>query len=201
MTIDANSLTRFKELIPFYVNGTLDAEDSAFVKDVINKYPNLNKHVEFDHRIYQSVSTAPVDFNVLNSYASFKQKLPKVKPMPWWKKLEFNIVQPYAVQVMTFCFAIIVGQSLYIFSQDALNEEGKFRGWNAAQPKLMEYKLLIKPNARFADITNLLQITHCQIIAGPIASGQLVVGCESHSSTIQTMLSDSPLVNDVLPLK
>lgn len=201
MTIDENTLTRFQQLIPFYLNGTLSAEDQLFIDDALKNHPELEKYVEFDRRIQKAVLEQSYDFNVSASYAAFRQKLPKQKSVPWWQRRDFNIFQRYAAPLMTVCLVIIVGQSLYIFNHNPLSEIGQYRGLSAGQPKLTEYKLILKPSARFADITGLLQVTHCQIISGPNMHGQLVLGCESNSSTIQTMLSDSPLVNDVLPVK
>ena len=177
---------RFDELLPFYVNGTLDDADRAWVDTYLRDHPGAAAEL----RWYQSLRTKlQEDAPAVSSEVGLDRVLHRIRtegPSPvlprraaapsWWDRardLFASIVpQPVLRPALAAAVAVVALQALVIVQMsDEADESAQLRSIPGSVAEQGPYlKLNFKPDAREADIRLLLVEVQGSLAAGP---GQL----------------------------
>lgn len=214
---------QFIELLPFYINGTLEEPLRRQVDSYLAEYPSAKAELIFSAAL-ASATCAPLNerdpmagYEILQKRLQLKTTLPvpqqpKIIENDGWLRTATQFFSGFRLApVMTIgamiVAAMIAGPILlrpdHLTSSDAapdgnhsLNENYRGRHQPVIQGAL---KLVIRSTASFEDIVLLLSQNHCKIVWGPSASGELWLDIDGAdiASSVKTRLSASPLVEDV----
>lgn len=205
--VEHNDAAReFHELLPFYVNGTLDAADTAFIESYLTKHPEAASELRFaqllDRTVKKQMPGTAADEGLQAILDKWHASLKQETPSAWLRLCDhlrsWGMLSPgFAVTC-----ALLVVQSFLIWpimsAHDRTPTPSLTRdvGVVAAPAQL---KVIIRSNARFADLQSLLLECGCRIVAGPSATGELWLAVDtSHEAQALTALRDqlrqSPLV-------
>lgn len=175
---------RFNELLPWYVNGTLNAADRAWVDQYLQDHPealqqlrwNASMREQLHKDIRKDIRDVPEDIGLAKAMArihSAKQPQPQPQPQP---PTLVERVREWFVGIgmrpaLAAAFVIVAAQSVVIGSLLSLPENTEIRALRpAASPPEAFIRVNFKPDAREADIRLLLVGVNGSIASGP---GQL----------------------------
>lgn len=202
---------RFEELVPFYVNKTLQGEELAFVESYLLQHPNLKSEVWFWNSIMDAMNLHSQNCDAfLSSYKPPKTAIERFKEMnrkksPWdklvqWSKTGQSLAMEWqwmpALTVSFFC--LLVGQSIYLVNLQ--NEASKYRGIVSSVNIVPHFKVTVSPKADFYDLADLLRKNGCNVVSGPSQNGELWVKLDepAKSKQIKADLLNSGLVDEVI---
>ena len=176
---------RFDELLPFYVNGTLNAEDRAWVDDYLREHPGAAAEL----RWYQSLRTRlQEDAPAVSSEVGLDRAIQRIRtegPTPvlprraaapgWWERARDFVAsvvpQPVLRPALAAALAVVALQAVVIVQMAGEDESSQLRSVPGSAVEQGPYlKLNFKPDAREADIRLLLVEVQGTLAAGP---GQL----------------------------
>jgi hypothetical protein len=178
--------SKFDELLPFYVNGTLAEADRAFVEDYLREHPTANAEL----RWYQSLQTKlHEDVPAVSSEVGLERAMQRIhserqapqrsaRGASLYERLYAFFAsitpQPLLRPALVGALAVVAVQAGIIFHIAGVNEDAssELRALKASTvvdtgPYL---KVNFKPDAREADIRLLLVEVNGSLAAGP---GQL----------------------------
>jgi hypothetical protein len=178
--------SRFDELLPFYVNGTLNDADRAWVDDYLREHPGAAAEL----RWYESLRTRLVeDAPAVSSEVGMDRALHRMRTEgptphlprrpaapPWWERardfLASVVPQPVLRPALAAAVAVVALQALVIVQMAGeVDESTQLRSVPGTAVEQGPYvKLNFKPEAREADIRMLLVEVQGSLAAGP---GQL----------------------------
>lgn len=200
--INADS-KKFEELLPFFVNGTLNLEDKQFMQDYLHKFPALQAQVDFSEAIRSAVKdehAEPVSDaswqKLLKKYQDFHQKPTLVERfknicMHWGLSPAFAVV-----------LGLLVAQSAVIFELGLLSTSSAYRGLTTQIEVAPHLRITINPKTDYAQLVDLLRKNGCRVVAGPSETGELWVHLEEPEKldAIKADLLNSGLIDEVLLL-
>ena len=164
---------RFEELLPWYVNGTLDDEDRAWVEDYLARNPQARTEVEWHQslreRMLETAPAVPVTIGLAKTMQLIRGD------QPTWAERISAFFAGFGMRPATAlaALAIVAVQGGVIFNLlgDAREDAAEIRSLRAVQtdegPLL---KLNFAPDAKEADIRLLLVEVGGHLVGGP---GQL----------------------------
>jgi len=178
--------SKFDELLPFYVNGTLNEADRAWVDEYLREHPAASAEL----RWYESLQTKlREDLPPVSSEVGLERAMQRIHaerpapvhraagPSPMDRLREFfaSITpQPVLRPALLGALAVVAVQAGIIFHIAGVNddESSELRALKATSviDKGPYLKVNFKPDAREADIRLLLVEVHGSLAAGP---GQL----------------------------
>jgi hypothetical protein len=216
MAEPTNDAKRFSELLPFYVNQTLNAADQAWMEQQLSKLPHAHQELQFERLLRQTVqstrSQVPESVRLAHMLAAWKEvrNSPRAKPQASWFGLGrlsrgwawgSRLAIPLPA-VMALCL-VLLGQAIYI-ARSPMQEAGgnAYRGATlpcSDQPLL---RVQFKADSRMENITLLLRKAGASLKAGPSESGEVWVSIAPESATAEaiTVLKASAIVEDVMVL-
>lgn len=164
---------RFDELLPWYVNGTLGAEDRAWVEEQLARHPEARAELEWlrslQSRMLENAPTVPATIGLARTMQLIRGDQPT-----WAERISAFFggfgMRP-ATAMAALAIFVVQGGVIYNLLGDARDSESEIRALRAVRvdegPLL---KLNFTPDAKEADIRLLLVGVGGHLVGGP---GQL----------------------------
>lgn len=205
---------KFDELLPFYVNGTLNEADRAWVDDYLRQHPGAAAELHW----YESLQTKlREDLPPVSSEIGLERAMRRIRsegPAPALPRRAagpslvdrlrdfFASITPQAVlrPVLAGALAVVALQAVVIVQMASEDDASQLRA--IAPGSVVEkgpyVKLNFKPDAREADIRLLLVEVHGSLAAGPGQLGDYYVRIpESQLAAVTDKLQRSAIVDAV----
>lgn len=192
---------RFAELTPFYVNGTLDQDDQAFIEQSLNLHPVLQVNIDLaramQSAIKKQIESRPMDAGLDNLLKAFHKSYHK-------PTLTEKIRQYFEHWGLTKAFAAAIALVLVQFAvilQLQIGTLGSvYRGLSTQAQNTPHLKVTINPKANYAELVEVLRANGCRVISGPSETGELWLILETPEkiNKIKEDLIYSGLVDQVI---
>lgn len=195
--------TRFSELLPFYVNGTLEGDDLAFVERYLREHPRAQAELRFTQLLgdrlrataIDRVPTAGLD-RLLGDFNAARNSGGMRVRFAYWRE-HWGLSPAFAVAA-----AVVVVQGGLLIGRETGTPSpwAETRGQSAGPAVGPVLRLSVRPDARFDAVTELLQSLRGSIVSGPDERGELSVQFMEGADldALQASLRDSGLVDDVV---
>lgn len=207
MTESDNDRQRFSELLPFYVNSTLNAQDHEWISAYIATHPESAQELTFMNFLRDTTrnteSSIPESQRLDGLLSEWKQSQPAPsflqKSMRW---LQERVRIP--VPAIAFASILIVGQAVVIGS--LLTEQPEEVTYRSERPECMatpRIRVVFNPEAKHLEILLLLRKVEATVQNGPTETGALWLSVpKGHPlEEAQAMLRSSALVEEVVVMK
>lgn len=205
MKPQGDDLLRLQTLLPFYLNNTLSLEERHFVTTYLDTHPEARPLLMFDDALHSSIKSETFEFDESQGLKRLLTELKKQGTISTWQRM-LDWFSEWGITPAFGCVALLLvmqtGWMITAQNQDFGTLKQIYRGGFITQAQPPDFKLMINPNANFADVTLLLQKVKCQIVAGPSDIGELTVACDAKEQLqiIKSLLDASTFVDDVIPL-
>ncbi len=196
-------LQRFRELLPFFVNGTLNEEEQAFFATYLSQHPELQAEVDFAQTFRSAVKAVGSE---RNEEAGLERLMTSIHQSRKPSKPSFLGRWQYHCRDWGFTPAFAAMSVIVIIQSAVLLERWQqpvalsaYRSMPEATVQA-QLKVIINPGANFGDLVILLGQAGCHIVNGPSESGELWLSVDDKSRLIEVseMLQASPSVADLL---
>jgi hypothetical protein len=192
---------RFSELLPWYVNGTLNAEDRAWVERYVAEHPEARAELDWfrslQTRIQESAPAVPLTVGLAKTMQLIRGDQPT-----WAERIsaffsDFGLRPAMALGM----FAVVAVQSVVIFNQMQQVQDDAVE-IRALRAKTVEEGPMLKvnfaPDAKEADIRFLLVSVQGTVAGGPGQLGDwfVRVPAGNEAATAQK-LEKNPIVQAV----
>ena len=169
-------LQRFSELLPFYVNDTLNQDDQAWMESYLASHPELKNEKRFVEHLAKLSKETASPFPESERLERFLNQWREERPSPsllqrlkaW---LQCPILMPAPVLVAVAM--LVVAQSVIIGSlMSDSGQEDAFRGGRAdciASPRI---RVVFNPDAKHVEIVLLLRKLELTVQEGPSETGE-----------------------------
>jgi hypothetical protein len=190
---------RFSEQLPFYTNGTLNAEEMKFMKAYLANNPQAQSDIKFAAAMRDVVKQIGTDrapdaglARLLDDFRQIHQKSSMLDRIRASFK-NWGLTPAFAVAA-----TIVVIQSAVILNQQDLTPGSIYRSMTTEKIAYPQLKIIINNNASFSEVTILLRQYGCKIVAGPSESGELWIAVDDPGklNNIQRNLIESNLVDE-----
>jgi hypothetical protein len=204
----SQDLQYFRNLLPFFVNGTLNETDKTFVETYLLQHPEAQAEVNFVQALRTAVKAVGEERNenvgLGHLLASIRQNRKATISKPggllerWQQCLHDWGLTPAFVTLSV----IVIIQSTVLIKQWHQNASpavlSTYRSFSGATAQA-DIKVIISPNAAFDDIVILLRQTGCQIVNGPSESGELWLSVDNANrlAEVNEILQASPNIIDL----
>ena len=203
---------KFKELLMFYVNGTLEKDERAFVENYLQMHPEMNAYVTLHQKIMQAVQGEDEDFE-FDEEAARERLLAKVRALKnnkpntiferiFSKGLFTHLSGSFQSWGLTpafgIVFAVLIGQSIILMNIQT--EASKYRDIANTINLAPHFKVTVSPKADFYALTELLRKNGCSVVSGPSQNGEIWVKLDdpAKSKQIKADMLRSGLVDEVI---
>jgi hypothetical protein len=164
---------RFEELLPWYVNGTLKAEDRAWVEQYMKEHPEVRAELEWfgslQRRMHENAPTVPATIGLARTMHLIRGDRPTLAERISAFFGGFALRPAYALAGVA-ALAIQGGVILNLIG-DAKDDASEIRTLRASQvTEAPMLKVNFAPDAKEADIRHLLMSVQGSVAGGP---GQL----------------------------
>ena len=205
MADTTNDRQRFSELLPFYANSTLSAQDHDWMTGYLAARPDAAHELEFVSMLRETtLSTAskvpePERLErLMREWKSSRPAASRLQNAMQWLQGRVRIPAP----AMVLASVVMLGQAVLIGS--LLSEpsgESLFRSERPDCVAAPTLRVLFKPDARHADILLILRSVEATVQSGPSETGALwlTVAPGRSLAEAQAMLRSSALVEEVVP--
>jgi len=201
---DISRRREFRELLPFYVNGTLDDLERKRIEAYLAEHPGARDEYLFTERLARTARLHGDRRDPMAGYAQLKARLDAARPAPpslaerWRERLRAWGLSPALALTLALAGTQLVVTGAYLLPA---REEAMTRGIAAPQQRA-QLKLTVRRGAAYGDVVALLAREHCHIVWGPSESGELwlVLDEPRDAPRVRQLLAQSPLVEDVLEL-
>jgi hypothetical protein len=206
--------TRFDELLPFYVNGTLSEPDRAWVESYLHEHPEaaaeLRWHNSLQARLREDVPAVSSEVGLDRTLQRIRSDSPqrsapgRAAPSSWIERVRdgFARLVPQTVlrPALAGAVAVVALQAVVIVQMGA--EQDESTQLRAIKGSLVEQgpymKVNFKPDAREADIRLLLVQVQGSLAAGPGQLGDYYLRVpDAQSSAVSERLLASGIVDAV----
>jgi hypothetical protein len=188
---------KFLQLLPFYVNQTLSADERAFIEQTLREQPKLQAEVDFakalQRTVLQDAAQAPAEIGLDrllaqiqadqgNHAAKKSTEVPSARstaelsapPMRWWQRLlgDGNWMQP----ALAMSLLVIATQSFLLLQKPQY--AGQYRGEPApgasvgTHPQSAYLSVVFQPTISEAQLRLTLASLDAEIVTGPGAAGE-----------------------------
>lgn len=190
----------FEELLPFFVNQTLGAEDLKFMEDYLLRFPALQAQVIFTQylrdAIKEDVTNHTVDSNwdkLLTGFQEYYKSPNLIERLRktckhWGLSPAFGVV-----------LALLVAQSTILLQLGIFSSSTAYRGLSTQAAVTSHLKIIVNPQTDYAQLVELLRKNGCRVVAGPSENGELWLNLEEPEklTVIKSDFLNSGLVDDV----
>ncbi len=204
--------SRFDELLPFYVNGTLGDADRALVENYLRQHPQAEDELRWLRSVQTTVqaeavpASSEVGLDRVMERIRAERRAAAHQPLPtsavqrvrdWMSRL---VPSPLLKPALAGALAVIALQAVVISS--LVGERDETSLIRAAPGSVVEQgpyvKLNFKPDAREADIRMLLVDVQATLAAGPGQLGDYYLRVpEARIAEVRARLGLSPIVEGV----
>lgn len=190
---------KFAEHLPFYINGTLNSDDMAFMNTYLANNLQANSDLKLASTMRDVVRQIGAErapdaglARLLNDFRQLHQK-PSMLDRIRASFKNWGLTPAFAVAA-----TIVVIQSTVILSQQNLISSTAYRSVAEEKTPEPQLKIIANNKASFSEITILLRQFGCKIVAGPSESGELWVTVDDPSqlNNIKRNLIESNLVDE-----
>lgn len=214
---------RFQADLPAYVNGTLSADELAWMDAYIQDYPAAQGSVNYERSVYASLQSLAESIPHEEKLARFLREMPaelSARPSPWQRLYGFLTQSPPAdapsprqlwqqgIRIPAPAFAVlavmVLAQAVFM-AKDSIDESEIYRSSTLSScQKMPTVKIIVKPEVRQSELVVLLRKAEANIVAGPSEIGELWLGFSGTPQAMQAraleQLRNNPLVNEAIPL-
>lgn len=202
---DVTRRRQFRDLLPFYVNGTLDESQAKVIRDYLAAHPGAVEEVRFAERMAQAARLHGERRDPMAGFARLQARMAASRPQPlslmdrWRRRLQAWGLSPALAAMLVFATAQLVFTGTVLLP--AREPATVTRGLAAPQQRA-QIKLTVKRGASYGALVALLAQQRCHIVWGPTESGELwlVLDEPRDGAHVRAQLAQSPLVEDVLEL-
>lgn len=194
---------RLRALLPFYLNRTLDPATHQAVQAWLAQDANGRQELQFLQAVSAAARQRVSERAPMAGYEAFARRLEGSQPPApaWWQRWWQGLTAARWAPVGALGVALIavqIGWNVYRLDQQA--PAVSYRGTAAQPARAADLKLVVRRDARFADLAELLVQNRCHIVWGPSVSGELWIALDEPGSAepVRARLAASPLVEDVL---
>ena len=190
---------RFVEQLPFYINGTLNADDMAFMNTYLANNSHAQNDLKFEYALRDVVKQIGAErapdaglAKLLRDFRQFHQK-PSLLNRIRASFRNWGLTPAFAVAA-----TIVVIQSTVMFNQQGIIPSTIYRSMTQEKAVAPQLKVIANNKASFSEITILLRQYGCKIVSGPSESGELWITVDDPSqlNNIQRNLIESNLVDE-----
>jgi anti-sigma factor RsiW len=197
---------RFSELLPFYVNGTLDSADRIWMEDYQAQHPETHAEVQFTLAL-QSVarnvrSPVPEAESLRRLLAAWHDERQTTRS--WLSRLGQMLILPLRVPVAALATGVVlfVAQSVVLVQQGAsLDEANLYRsGRPECQAVAPRLRVVFAPEAKHLEVVLLLRKLEMTVQQGPSESGEFWLSVPAGRSPEEAlaMLRTTPMVEEAM---
>jgi hypothetical protein len=203
---------RFQELLPWYVNGTLDEPDRAWMDSYIETNPVARSEYAFFEAMSKTMQTKAAAVPETIGMARLFQRIEaERKPLPgktnesekrapWYKLLLSDV--SWLRPALAMSLGVVAFQSVMLLQR--ADDAVKYRGTSAMQGGGVSnanfYRVLFRATATEGEVRVLLASLHAEIVAGPSAGGEYVLRIQTgDSNSLASQLQASGLIVEVSP--
>jgi hypothetical protein len=206
--VDAHSERKhFVELLPFYVNGTLDADEHDWVDAYLAAHPNAENELKFMQILRESTRNTTSKVPEAQRLERLLGELRASRPAPSLLQKAVNWLQG-VVRIPAPALAVV---SMVVLAQAGIigsllssgSEPDGFRGVRPECTIAPAIRVQFNPDAKHAHILLVLRSVEAIIQNGPTETGALWLAVPEGRSLDETqaMLRSSPLVEEVVVVK
>lgn len=198
---------RFAELLPFYVNGTLEAADQAWMETYLAAHSEAQQEMKFAQILRESTRNTTSKVPETQRLERLMSELRASRPAPSLLQKIVNwlhgMVQMPA-PALALASVVILAQAGIIGS--LLSSESEREGFRGVRPECIiapAIRVQFNPDAKHADILLVLRSVEATLQNGPTETGALWLAVPKGKSLeeTQSVLRSSPLVEEVVLVK
>lgn len=204
MTESNHDRQRFSELLPFYVNGTLNAQDHEWISTYLAEHPESNQELTFVNFLRDTSRGTESSMPESQRLDSLLRRLKQSQPAPsflqksmHWLKERIRIPVP----AIALASIMIVGQAVVIGSLlTGQSDEVTYRSERPECVATPRIRVVFNPEAKHVEILLMLRKVEATIQNGPSETGELWLSVPKSRSLeeAQAMLRSSALVDEVV---
>ena len=193
----------FEEMLPLYVNGTLDAADIQFMENYLVRFPELEMQVKFSESLRLAIKD---EANVYSSDATWEKLHKNFKAFHAKPSLIEQIKIAFANWGLSPAFAVVLGllvaQSAFIYQAGLFDSSSIYRGDSLKADTSPHLKITINPKTEYAQLAELLRKNGCHVISGPSETGELWINLEDPKKLLQIKadLINSGLIDEAISI-
>jgi hypothetical protein len=192
---------RFDELLPFYVNGTLGAEDRAFVESWLDAHPTARGELDWyrslSERLHEAAPRVPATIGLAKTMTLIRGDRPT-----WSERVSaffgsFGMRPAYALAGLALI--AVQGGVILNLMHSADDDAAELRSLRAtATDEGPLLKLNFAPDAKEADIRHLLMSVQGRLAGGPGQLGDYYVAVPAgQEAAMAERLKSNPIVQAV----
>lgn len=192
---------RFEELLPFYINQTLGADDTAFMQQYLASHAHMQNEVSFAKALQSVVKETGANradnaglAELLDAY-HLLQKRPSLIERIRLSCQSWGLTPAFAIAA-----SVVVIQSILLTQYQLSSPEDQYRGLSNQVQIVPNLKITVNPQANFTELAVLLRQAGCRVVAGPSETGELWIVLDEPEKTeqIKRTLLDSGLLDDAV---
>jgi len=192
---------RFEELLPFYINQTLGADDTAFMQQYLASHAHMQNEVSFAKALQSVVKETGANradnaglAKLLDAY-HLLQKRPSLIERIRSSFQNWGFTPAFAIAA-----SVVVIQSILLTQYQRSAPEDQYRGLSNQVQIVPNLKITVNPQANFTELAVLLRQTGCRVVSGPSETGELWIVLDEPEKTeqIKRTLLDSGLLDDAV---
>jgi hypothetical protein len=195
---------RWLELLPFYLNGTLDPVDRAWVQEYLERNPDVRPQLEFQEAlrgtlitgVERSVEAVPATIGLPSTLSRIRARSPRSRLLEWVFSTRTD--SGWRIAPVLVAALLVIGVQSLMLMQPQREPVASVRsiGRSLADGPLL--RVNFKPEARESDMRLLLIETRALIVAGPTRLGDYYVKTvPERLSETRSLIGRSPLVQQV----
>jgi hypothetical protein len=194
---------RFVELLPFYINGTLNADDMAFMNTYLANNSQSQSDLKFEYALRDAVKQIGAERAPDAGLARFMKDFRQLHQKPsTLDRIQTTFKNWGFTPAFAVAATIVVIQSTVMFNQQGMIPSTIYRSMTEEKAVAPQLKVIANNKASFSEITILLRQYGCKIVSGPSESGELWITVDDPSqlNNIQRNLIESKLVDEAILL-
>lgn len=203
---------KFKELLMFYVNGTLEKDERSFVEAYLQAHPEMKSYLRLNQQLMRAIQGEDEDFE-FDEAAARERLLAKVRtlknnqPEPFFERIvskglfaqwSGNFQHWGLTPALGVVFALLIGQSIMLMNLQT--EANKYRDISNTINLAPHFKVTVNAKADFYALTELLRKNGCSVVSGPSQNGEIWIKLDepAKSKQIKADMLSSGLVDEVI---
>lgn len=204
MTESNHDRQRFSELLPFYVNSTLNAQDHEWISTYMAAHPESNQELTFVNFLRDTTRSIESSLPESHRLDSLLRQWKQTQPAPSFLQKTMRWLQERVripVPAIALASIMIVGQAVVIGS--LLTGQPEEVTYRSERPECMatpRIRVVFNPEAKHVEILLLLRKVEATVQNGPSETGALWLSVPKGRSLeeAQAMLRSSALVDEVV---